>query len=102
MRHGAPPRAHQENDLEGFNSRHGILTIPEIYCRRQAFHIAKSLEKGEMNFRYQMKNRTTTQAMRSIIAEYFRPEIASPSPIWPATRPEKNPWIIAAWEKSRL
>src|SRR5512137_3231816 len=50
----------------------------------------------------QMKNLKVTHAMNSMMAEYFRPEISRPSPICPATSPEKNPWSRAAWVNNRL
>lgn len=53
-------------------------------------------------FSIQIMNLNITQAMISMIAEYFRPATTLPSPIWPATRPEQTPWIIAACEKSRV
>ena len=49
-----------------------------------------------------MKNLKVSHAIKSMIAEYFRPEMSRPSPICPATRPEKNPWSNAAWVNNRL
>jgi len=48
------------------------------------------------------KNLNMIHAIRTIRTEYFRPATALPSPICPATRPEKNPWMSAAWVKSRV
>jgi|GEM_PF-5095708 hypothetical protein len=50
----------------------------------------------------QRKNRNATQAISTINAEYFSPATARPSPMTPAASPEKNPWISAAWQKTRL
>ncbi len=50
----------------------------------------------------QMKNRNAIQAIRTISAEYFSPARTRPSPMTPAASPEKNPWIRAAWQKTRL
>ncbi len=38
----------------------------------------------------QTKNLNIIQAIIIITIEYFSPAITLPSPIWPATRPEKN------------
>ena len=52
--------------------------------------------------KYQIKNLKVIQEMSSIIAEYFKPAMSRPSPICPATSPEKKPWSNAACEKSRV
>jgi hypothetical protein len=50
----------------------------------------------------QTANLKRAQAMMSMMAENLRPAVARPSPICPATRPEKKPMTIAAWEKILL
>jgi|GEM_PF-4837658 hypothetical protein len=50
----------------------------------------------------QIKNRNAIQAISTMAAEYFSPASTRPSPMMPAVSPEKNPWISAEWEKSRL
>ena len=64
--------------------------------------IQKQTKGPDVKKKVQTKNRNVTQAIRSMTAEYFRPATNRPSPIWPATRPEKNACSIAAWAKSRL
>ncbi len=59
-------------------------------------------KRGQKRFTGYTKNLNAIHAISNMIAEYFRPAIALPSPICPATRPEKIPWIMAAWANNLL
>ena len=74
---------------------HPLISICLSAVRRKREEQKKFVSLQAMNLK-------VTHAMMSMIAENFSPAVALASPIWPATRPEKNPMIIAAWENRRL
>jgi hypothetical protein len=85
-----------------------VFSDQTMNCFRvEIFFLKFGLFKKNLSFKNcqkkdQMKNLKVTQAIITIMAEYFRPEISRPSPIWPATSPEKNPWSSAACVNNRL
>ena len=95
--------------ISGIDVRSGISTEPKFqYCPCLFSHAAVPEFSGliqsyqQIKKNDQTKNRNITHAMISINAEYLRPPTTLPSPITPAMSPEKKPWSIAAWAKSRL
>ena len=94
------PNGAQTPDVPSVVLACGPLNSKAFDARIPAIRLSQ--KKETLSRLFQMMNRNAIQATNTISAEYFSPATTRPSPMMPAASPEKNPWISAAWQKSRL